>query len=186
MVLGGKHLIAGQWVAGEATFQSSPAFGDALTFSVGTPSHVSAAALAAEDAFPSYSTLSRDARATFLDRIASEVDARGPEITAIGTRETGLPVARMEGERGRTTGQLRLFAEHIRKGDYLDRRHSPALPDRQPAPRPDLKMIQRPIGPVAVFGASNFPLAFSTAGGDTASALAAGCTMVLKPTMFLL
>jgi len=180
MVLGGKHLIAGQWVAGEATFQSSPAFGDALTFSVGTPSHVSAAALAAEDAFPSYSTLSRDARATFLDRIASEIDARGPEITAIGTSETGLPVARMEGERGRTTGQLRLFAEHIRKGDYLDRRHSPALPDRQPAPRPDLKMIQRPIGPVAVFGASNFPLAFSTAGGDTASALAAGCPVVVK------
>ena len=180
MVLGGKHLIAGQWVAGETTFQSSPALGDALTFSVGTAAHVSAAALAAEDAFPSYSTLSRDARATFLDRIASEIEARGPEITAIGTSETGLPVARMEGERGRTTGQLRLFAEHIRKGDYLDRRHSPALPDRQPAPRPDLKMIQRPVGPVAVFGASNFPLAFSTAGGDTASALAAGCPVVVK------
>ncbi|TNF60936.1 MAG: aldehyde dehydrogenase (NADP(+)), partial [Rhodobacteraceae bacterium] len=88
--------------------------------------------------------------------------------------------ARLEGERGRTTGQLRLFASHIRKGDYLDRRHDPALPDRQPLPRPDLKMIQRPVGPVAVFGASNFPLAFSTAGGDTASALAAGCPVIVK------
>lgn len=180
MFLGGKHLIGGQWVAGETTFQSSPALGDALTFSVGTPAHVNAAALAAEEAFPSYSALSRDARATFLDKIATEIEARGPEITAIGTSETGLPTARLEGERGRTTGQLRLFADHIRKGDYLDRRHSPALPDRQPAPRPDLKMIQRPIGPVAVFGASNFPLAFSTAGGDTASALAAGCPVVVK------
>ncbi|MGB3247267.1 MAG: aldehyde dehydrogenase (NADP(+)), partial [Sulfitobacter sp.] len=90
------------------------------------------------------------------------------------------PEARLQGERGRTTGQLRLFADHITKGDYLDRRHDAALPDRQPIPRPDLKMVQRPIGPVAVFGASNFPLAFSTAGGDTASALAAGCPVVVK------
>jgi alpha-ketoglutaric semialdehyde dehydrogenase len=179
-VLNGKHLIAGQWVAGETTFQSSPALGDGLTFSAGTPNHVSAAALAAEEAFPSFSALSRDARAAFLEKIATEIEARGPEITAIGTSETGLPTVRLESERGRTMGQLRLFADHIRKGDYLDRRHSPALPDRQPTPRPDLKMIQRPIGPVAVFGASNFPLAFSTAGGDTASALAAGCPVVVK------
>jgi alpha-ketoglutaric semialdehyde dehydrogenase len=75
---------------------------------------------------------------------------------------------------------LRLFASHIEKGDYLDRRHDEALPDRQPLPRPDLCMVQRPIGPVAVFGASNFPLAFSTAGGDTAAALAAGCPVVVK------
>lgn len=180
MVLGGKHLIAGHWVAGETTFQSSPAFGDALTFSVGTPAHVSAAVTAAEGAFPSYCALNRDARATFLDMIADEIEARGAEITAIGTSETGLPTARLEGERGRTTGQLRLFAAHIREGAYLDRRHSPAQPDRKPAPRPDLKVVQRPIGPVAVFGASNFPLAFSTAGGDTASALAAGCPVVVK------
>lgn len=179
-MLSGKHLIAGQWVAGDATFQSSPASGAALSFAVGTPAHVDAAAQGAEAAFPSYSALSRDARAAFLDRIADEIEARGAEITAIGTSETGLPAARLEGERGRTTGQLRLFANHIRKGDYLDRRHDPAQPDRQPAPRPDLKMVQRPVGPVAVFGASNFPLAFSTAGGDTASALAAGCPVVVK------
>ena len=104
----------------------------------------------------------------------------GGEITAIATSETGLPAARLDGERGRTTAQLRLFAAHILKGDYLDRRFDPALPDRKPLPRPELRMMQRPIGPVAVFGASNFPLAFSVAGGDTASALAAGCPAIVK------
>jgi NADP-dependent aldehyde dehydrogenase len=179
-MLTGKHLIAGQWVAGETTFRSSPAHGEAHDFATGTPAHVDAAARGAEAAFPSYSAQSRETRAAFLDRIADEIEARGEAITAIGTSETGLPAGRLEAERGRTTGQLRLFAEHIRKGDYLDRRHSPAQPDRKPAPRPDIKMIQRPVGPVAVFGASNFPLAFSTAGGDTASALAAGCPVVVK------
>ena len=179
-MLTGKHLIAGQWTPGDTTFQSSPATGDALTFAVGTPAHVDAAATAAEAAFPSYSALTREDRAVFLERIASEIDARGPEITAIGTSETGLPAARLEGERGRTTGQLRLFAAHIRAGAYLDRRHDAAQPDRTPAPRPEIRMMERPIGPVAVFGASNFPLAFSTAGGDTASALAAGCPVVVK------
>ncbi len=179
-MLTGHHLIAGQWMAGEATFKSSPATGEALSFAVGTPAHVDAAATGAEAAFPSYAALPRDARAAFLDRIADEIDARGSEITAIGTSETGLPTARLEGERGRTTGQLRLFATHIRKGDYLDRRHDAALPDRKPAARAEMHMMQRPIGPVAVFGASNFPLAFSTAGGDTASALAAGCPVVVK------
>ncbi|MBP6736095.1 MAG: aldehyde dehydrogenase (NADP(+)) [Rhodobacteraceae bacterium] len=179
-MLTGHHLIAGQWVAGDATFLSSPATGPALVFAVGTPAHVDAAVKGAEAAFASFSALTRDQRAAFLDRIADEIEARGAEITAIGTSETGLPAARLEGERGRTTGQLRLFAAHIRKGDYLDRRIDAALPDRQPAPRPEIRMMQRPIGPVAVFGASNFPLAFSTAGGDTASALAAGCPVVVK------
>lgn len=179
-MLTGHHLIAGQWVAGNATFRSAPATGAAMEFAIGTPAHVDAAVQAAEAAFPSYAALTRDQRAAFLDRIADEIEVRGAEITAIGTAETGLPAARLDGERGRTTGQLRLFAAHIRKGDYRDRRFDPALPDRQPAPRPDMKMIQRPIGPVAVFGASNFPLAFSTAGGDTASALAAGCPVVVK------
>ena len=176
----GKHLIAGSWVAGEATFSSDPAHGSPHEFSVGTPALVDAACKAAEEAFWSYGYTSRGDRAAFLNAIADEIEARGPQITEIGTSETGLPEARLEGERGRTTGQLRLFAEHILKGDYLDRRHDAARPDRQPLPRPDLKMVQRPIGPVAVFGASNFPLAFSTAGGDTASALAAGCPVVVK------
>ena len=176
----GKHLIAGEWVAGEETFQSDPATGKAYAFSIGTADHADRAAKAAEEAFWTYGYCDAVQRAAFLNRIADEIEARGDAITAIGTSETGLPAARLEGERGRTTGQLRLFAKHILQGDYLDRRHDPALPDRTPLPRPDLRMVQRPIGPVAVFGASNFPLAFSTAGGDTASALAAGCPVVVK------
>jgi NADP-dependent aldehyde dehydrogenase len=179
-MLTGKHLIAGDWVAGAETFPSAPAHGPSQDYAVGTPSHVDAACTAAEAAFPAYSARTRADRAAFLNRIADEIEARGTAITEVGTRETGLPAARLEGERGRTTMQLRLFAAHILKDGWLDRRHDAALPDRQPAPRPDLKLIQRPIGPVAVFGASNFPLAFSTAGGDTASALAAGCPVVVK------
>ena len=176
----GKHLIAGEWIGCESTFASDPAHGPAHDFAVGTTALVDRACKAAEDAFWDYSATSREDRAAFLEAIADEIEARADQITEIGTQETGLPEARLQGERGRTTGQLRLFADHIRKGDYLDRRHDAALPDRQPLPRPDLTMIQRPIGPVAVFGASNFPLAFSTAGGDTAAALAAGCPVVVK------
>ncbi|MDX5350258.1 MAG: aldehyde dehydrogenase family protein, partial [Paracoccaceae bacterium] len=176
----GAHLIAGEWVGTADTFPSEPATGPVHRFSVGTPDLVDRAAKAAEEAFWTYGYTDRDTRAAFLDRIADEIEARGADITRIGTQESGLPAARLEGERGRTTMQLRLFASHIRKGDYLDRRVDPALPDRQPAPRPEIRLIQRPVGPVAVFGASNFPLAFSTAGGDTAAALAAGCPVVVK------
>ncbi|MCJ8149011.1 aldehyde dehydrogenase (NADP(+)) [Shinella sedimenti] len=176
----GKHLVAGQWLDGNGTFTSSPAHGPSHQFAVGTVELVNRAAEAAEEAFLSYGYSSRATRAAFLRAIADEIEARADAITEIGTQETGLPVARLQGERGRTTGQLRLFADHIEKGDYLDRRFDAALPDRQPAPRPEIRLIQRPIGPVAVFGASNFPLAFSTAGGDTAAALAAGCPVVVK------
>lgn len=176
----GKHLIDGEWVGAETTFQSSPAHGPAHEFAVGTPELVARACEAAAAAFDAYAATSREDRARFLEAIADEIEARADAITEIGTQESGLPEGRLQGERGRTTGQLRLFADHIRKGDYLDRRHDAALPDRKPAPRPDLRMIQLPVGPVAVFGASNFPLAFSTAGGDTAAALAAGCPVVVK------
>lgn len=178
--LTGKHLIAGEWVGGAATFASDPAHGPARTFASGGAAEVDSAVQAAEAAFATYGWTSSESRAAFLEAIADEIEGRGPALTRIGTEETGLPEARLEGERGRTTGQLRLFAAHIRRGDYLDRRHDAALPDRAPLPRPDLRMIQRPLGPVGVFGASNFPLAFSTAGGDTASALAAGCPVVVK------
>ncbi len=179
-MLTGKHLVAGAWIAGDTTFMSSPASGPAFAFGVGTPELIDQAARAAQAAFPDFAATSREQRAAFLDRIADEIDLRGPQITQIGTAETGLPAARLEGERGRTTSQLRLFASHIRNGDYLDRRVDLALPDRKPLPRPEIRMIQRPIGPVGVFGASNFPLAFSVAGGDTASALSAGCPVVVK------
>lgn len=176
----GKHLIAGEWVAGEAAFRSSPASGPSHAFAVGTAGHVAAAAEAAHEAFAVYGYTSRAERAAFLNAIADEIEARADAITEIATRESGLPAARIEGERGRTTGQLRLFASHILAGAYLDRRIDEALPERKPLPRPEIRLIQRPLGPVAVFGASNFPLAFSTAGGDTASALAAGCPVVVK------
>lgn len=179
-MLMGKHLIAGEWVSGSSTFSSSPAHGAPQDFAVGTPADVDRACQAAEAAFGAYAAKTAAERAAFLQRIADEIDARGAEITETGCRETGLPEARLTGERGRTTGQLRLFADHILKDNWLDRRHDLALPDRTPLPRPDLKLVQRPIGPVAVFGASNFPLAFSVAGGDTASALAAGCPVVVK------
>lgn len=176
----GKHLIAGAWVDGETKFTSEPAHGPAADYSQGTKAHINAAAEAAEQAFWSYGYSSAQTRADFLNAIADEIELRGDLLTDIGTRETGLPEARLNGERGRTTGQLRLFASHILDGAYLDRRHDVALPDRAPLPRPDIKMVERPVGPVAVFGASNFPLAFSTAGGDTAAALAAGCPVVVK------
>ena len=175
-----RHLIAGEWLEGPSTFRSEPARGEGFDYPVGTPELVNRACEAAEEAFATYGWTSREARATFLDTIADEIEARADEITEVGTAESGLPEARLQGERGRTTGQLRLFAAHIRDGAHLDIRHDEALPDRKPLARPDLRMVQRPIGPVAVFGASNFPLAFSTAGGDTAAALAAGCPVVVK------
>ncbi|MFD2174985.1 aldehyde dehydrogenase (NADP(+)) [Rhodobacter lacus] len=176
----GMHLIAGTWIGGGERFASAPVEGPVHSFAKGTPALVDQAAQAAEAAFPAYSALTRAERAAFLEAIADEIEARGADLTEIAMQESGLPKGRLEGERGRTTGQLRLFARHILAGDYLDRRHDPALPERAPLPRPDLRMMQRPIGPVAVFGASNFPLAFSTAGGDTAAALAAGCPVVVK------
>lgn len=176
----GQHLIAGAWVGAEDTFDSAPVNGTAQTYAAGTAALVDRAVQAAEDAFWSFGYCSGQSRATLLDTIADEIEARGEAITMIATDETGLPAARLDGERARTTGQLRLFAAELRDGGYLEKRHDKALPDRQPLPRPDLKMMQRPIGPVAIFGASNFPLAFSTAGGDTASALAAGCPVVVK------
>ena len=158
-MLSGKNLIAGEWVVGPDTFTASPVSGEAHPVFIGTPDLVDRAARAAEEAFATFAATSRKVRADLLEAVADAIEARGSEITSIGSAETGLPEARLDGERGRTTGQLRLFAGHIRDGAYLDRRHDAALPDRAPLPRPDLRVIQRPVGPVAVFGASNFPLA---------------------------
>ena len=133
----GKHLIAGEWVAGDETFDSDPASGPVHKFSVGTPELVQKAAKAAEAAFWTYAYTSREERARFLDTIADEMEARADDITVIGSQESGLPEARLQGERARTTGQLRLFAHHIREGKYLDRRTDEAQPDRKPAPRPE-------------------------------------------------
>ncbi|WP_270732704.1 aldehyde dehydrogenase (NADP(+)) [Shimia sp. Alg240-R146] len=176
----GKHLIAGDWTGGDETFANEPVQGDSDHFARGTVADVARACEEAEAAFWSFGYSDDATRAAFLREIANQIEKRDAEITAMGVKETGLPEARLEGERGRTTGQLRLFADYIEAGAYLDERHDPAMPDRAPLPRPDIRLKQRPIGPVAVFGASNFPLAFSTAGGDTAAALAAGCPVVVK------
>ncbi|WP_437316238.1 aldehyde dehydrogenase (NADP(+)) [Sorangium sp. So ce385] len=145
-----------------------------------TADEIDAAARAAVAAAQAFADLAPEQRARFLETAADEIMALGDALIQTAHRETGLPVARLEGERGRTTGQLRLFAAVVREGSWVDARIDPALPDRKPLPRPDLRRMLRPIGPVAVFGASNFPLAFSVAGGDTASALAAGNPVVVK------
>ena len=164
MELTGQHLIAGNWVEGGSRFISSRVHRDGHSVCDGNADAVDQACQAAEEAFWSYSATSAKTRAALLNAIADEIDERGSAITTIGAAETGLPEARLEGERGRTTGQLKLFASHILKGDYLDARHDAALPDRTPLPRPDLRLIQCPVGPVAVFGASNFPVGLFNGG----------------------
>lgn len=132
------------------------------------------------EAFDAYRETSLAQRAAFLERIADNILALGEALIERAVAESGLPRARIEGERGRTVGQLRLFADVVREGSWIEVRIDPAQPDRKPLPRADIRQRRIAVGPVAVFGASNFPLAFSVAGGDTASALAAGCPVVVK------
>ncbi|MCS3397307.1 aldehyde dehydrogenase (NADP(+)) [Burkholderia thailandensis] len=143
------------------------------------PADVEAACALADAAFDVYRALAAARRADFLDDIAARIEALGDALIVRAMAETGLPRARLEGERARTANQLRMFAALVRGGDALDVRIEPALPERQP-PRSDLRFLRIGVGPVAVFGASNFPLAFSVAGGDTAASLAAGCPVVVK------
>ncbi|PXX96261.1 aldehyde dehydrogenase (NADP(+)) [Halomonas sp. LBP4] len=159
-----------------------PSSGEALEpiYRGGGEFEVARACELAEEAFAGYRESSLEARATFLETVAGEIEALGDALIERAMAETGLPRARLEGECGRTCGQLRLFASVVRAGEWLDVRLDPALPERAPMPRVDLRQRHVALGPVAVFGASNFPLAFSVAGGDTASALAAGCPVVVK------
>ena len=144
-----------------------------------TSAEVEKAMALAAAAFPIYSNLPGKTRAAFLRAIATEIENVVEDIVARGQLETALPEPRMRGETGRTTGQLRLFANLIEEGSWVDARIEKAEPDRKPIPKVDLRSMLRPLGPVAVFCASNFPLAFSVAGGDSASALAAGCPVVV-------
>ena len=141
---------------------------------------VDAALRLADEAFQTYRTSTGEARAAFLERIGDEIVALGDALVARAHLETGLPDARLVGERTRTVNQLRLFAAVAREGSWVDARIDTAMPERQPVPKPDLRRMLVPIGPVVVFGSSNFPLAFSVAGGDTASALAAGNPVIVK------
>ncbi len=134
----------------------------------------------ANSAFPVFREMSGIKRAEFLDAIANEINELGDALLERCAQESSLPIARIAGERARTCGQLQMFAQLLREGWWIDARIDTALPERKPMPRTDIRRILIPIGPVAVFGASNFPLAFSTAGGDTASALAAGCPVIVK------
>lgn len=158
------------------------ATGERLPTSFGgaTKADLEAAAALAWQAFPLYRETTLEARAAFLETIAEEILAVGDALIQRAMAESGLPRGRLEGERGRTVGQLRLFAAEVRAGRFQDLRFDAADPERKPAPKPDLRLRNIAIGPVAVFGASNFPLAFSVAGGDTASALAAGCPVIVK------
>lgn len=135
---------------------------------------------ASSSAFADYRTRPAETRAQLLEEIAAEIEVLGDSLLQRTMRETGLPLARLQRERTRTCEQLRLFAQEVREGSWVDARIDLALPDRQPQPRPDLRRMLVPLGPVVVFASSNFPLAFSVAGGDVASALAAGCSVIVK------
>ncbi len=184
MTLHGKSFLAGATgQTGQKTFRAvNPATGENLEpeFHTASAAEVDAALDAAATAFADYRNRPAADRAKLLETIATEIEALGDTLLQRAVAETGLPLARITGERGRTCGQLRLFAQLVREGSWADARIDPAMPNRQPLPRADIRRILRPLGPVVVFGSSNFPLAFSVAGGDTASALAAGCTVAVK------
>jgi len=183
-MLHGKSFIAGAPLADSArTFHAvSPLTGDRLepAFHEVGAAEVDRALILAEEAFAIFGHAPAEQRAALLEKIGAEIMALGDDLLQRAHLETGLPLARLTGERGRTVGQLALFAALVREGSWCDARIDTALPDRQPLPRPDLRRMLAPLGPVAVFGSSNFPLAFSVAGGDTASALAAGNPVIVK------
>jgi NADP-dependent aldehyde dehydrogenase len=182
--LTGQMLIAGEPVrgSGKQIRAFDPTAGHELepAYFYGGASDVDAACAAAAEAFAEYRCTTSEQRAQFLEAIAANIETVKDALVERAVAESGLPQARLNGEVGRTTGQLRLFAGVLREGSWNAARIDPALPDRTPLPRPDIRQRSIPLGPVAVFGASNFPLAFSVAGGDTASALAAGCPVVVK------
>ena len=180
----GKNYIGNQLSAnGNKTFKTfNPLLNIESNWEIteATQEEVNEAAQLATDAFKTYSKFSGAKKAEFLRAIAEEIEALGDELIFVYSSESGLPAGRAMGERGRTVGQLRAFANHIDEGNWVDATIDTAIPDRQPLPKVDLRKMNVALGPVVVFGASNFPLAFSTAGGDTAAALAAGCPVIVK------
>jgi NADP-dependent aldehyde dehydrogenase len=184
MSIATEQFIAGtRSQRGKATFNAEQAgTGKSLSiaFAEATPEEIDLACVKAAHAAPVWANTSLAKRADLLDAIATELESRADAFVEQAGAETGLPEARIRGELGRTSGQLRLFAGVVREGAFLGVRIDHGDPDRAPAPKPDLRQYQIPLGPVGVFGASNFPLAFSVCGGDTASALAAGCPVVVK------
>ena len=184
MNLQGHSIIGNASAAGtgKAAHATNPATGESLSpdYLEVSEAQANEAVAKAAAAFPIYRKSSSADRATFLRTIAEQIEARGDELAERGPLETGLPKGRIRMETGRTCGQLRLFASVAEDGSWVDARIDHADPDRQPIPKPDVRSMLQGLGPVAVFCASNFPLAFSVAGGDTASALAAGCPVIVK------
>lgn len=184
MELTGHSLLGGRRSTGDdGCFHAmNPTTGEKLApvFCSAKASEVEEAVRLAAEAFESYSQASGKVKGAFLRRAADGLDARKEELAERAHLETALPMPRLLGEVGRTSGQLRMFAGVVEEGSWVNARIDPALPDRQPLARADIRSMLRPLGPVVVFGASNFPLAFSVAGGDTASALAAGCPVIVK------
>lgn len=181
--LSGKNIIGGA-LSGEGSitfYAENPAHATRLEpgFHEASEREIWLAIEKAADAFQVYRNTTGIKRAEFLETIAEEILSIGDDLITRCMEETGLPEARLKGERGRTTAQLKLFASYLRDGSWVDARIDKADPNRVP-PKPDIRSMQKAIGPVGVFGASNFPLAFSVAGGDTTSALAAGCPVVFK------
>ena len=181
--LSGKNIIGGA-LSGEGSitfYAENPAHATRLEpgFHEASEREIWLAIEKAADAFQVYRNTTGIKRAEFLEVIAEEILSIGDDLITRCMEETGLPEARLKGERGRTTAQLKLFASYLRDGSWVDARIDKADPNRVP-PKPDIRSMQKAIGPVGVFGASNFPLAFSVAGGDTTSALAAGCPVVFK------
>lgn len=162
------------------SFNPATATNNDYVFPKATATEVDMAAEKAATAFQQYYKKSGHEKADFLEAIADEIVKTGDTLVTVCCSETGLPPARIEGERGRTVNQLKMFAALLREGSWVDARIETAIPDRVPIPKPDIRFMQIALGPVVVFGASNFPLAFSVAGGDTASALAAGCPVIVK------
>lgn len=183
-MLFGQSIVNGEPLEGTGSaFQGfDPAAGTSLdpVYRSVSAEEVDRAAQLADEAFATYSRISGAERAKFLRHIAAGIEAITAEVVDRAHHETALPVPRLQGEVGRTVNQLRLFAQVVEEGSWAMARIDPAMPDRKPLPRADIRSVLRPLGPVAVFGSSNFPLAFSVAGGDTASALAAGNPVIVK------
>lgn len=184
MRISGKNFIGNDFSGSGQNlfFATNPETGEKLQpgFYEATIDEIDRATRKAADAFQEYGKEEPGTRAVFLDRIADEIEDLGHELIERCCIETGLPEPRIIGERGRTTQQLRLFARVLREGSWVRARIDTGDPERKPIPKPDVRQMQIALGPVGIFGASNFPLAFSVAGGDTASALAAGCPVVVK------
>ena len=184
MNLTGEQIIGNHFSKkGSKTFQGiDAATGQAIAthFHEASTEEVDEAIVLAQKAFRAMLKISDEKRAQFLEQIATEIVAIGDALIEMACLETALPNARITGERGRTTGQIQAFATFIKDSAWRKEIIDEAMPDRQPLPKPRLVQKQIALGPVAVFGASNFPLAFSVAGGDTLSALAAGCPVIFK------